>query len=782
MLAPDTSVRGWRPRRGLAILASRPRGLDRNDDMKSSLYRYLGRNQPFSVKLTLTVLLAMCLLVPLLVGQILSEGRRTLDYYAALDRSVETRAEIRGIFLTIADAESNQRGYLLTGRQEFLDAYEDAARKVPLALQALEPKAAGTPLQSAVQKLRGLVEARLAVLARTVGIYQQAGSAAALEVVAQGTGQKDMDQIRATVDDMVGVENGEIDRLTQNVHREETIAQIAFLVLFGGIILAVLAAGATGLIHIAQRGETEEALTEAGQVAETAQREAEKANRAKSEFLATMSHEIRTPLHAVIGSTELLLDGDGLSKVQRDYIERIQAAGTALLNVVNDVLDLSKIEAGEVQLSPEPFSLEALIDNAVSIVRTTAQKKALDLRVTLDHDLPIMLRGDASRIRQVLLNLLNNAVKFTERGTVTLRVEHRGSSRVGESLRFSVSDTGPGIPQAQQDRLFKRFSQIGRMRGGTGLGLAISKSLVELMGGEIGLDSGAGHGSTFWFSLTLPRVEADQQPLPSIDLSEVFVSGTILVVDDLDQNRDLARRMLETAGYSVDVAADGSEALAAVQAATYDLVLMDVQMAGMDGVEATKMIRRLDGRAASVPIVAMTANVLAHEVKAFLAAGMSDHLGKPFKRSELLTKVRTWLMSGYLVDRSGRQTTRPLEASASAPLLDEIQTLHSMMGRDWVARGLSELNQQIAETFGETDVAAVDRKWLARQAHMLVSRAAILGFSELSQLCSALELACKTGNQVTRAFAQAKAAAARTQAMASDLLQTLDAYEQPRGR
>jgi CheY-like chemotaxis protein/HPt (histidine-containing phosphotransfer) domain-containing protein len=416
-----------------------------------------------------------------------------------------------------------------------------------------------------------------------------------------------------------------------------------------------------------------------------------------------------------------------------------------LLNLVTDVLDLARIEAGEIEIVPRPFSLEALVDNSISIVSTTALKKGLRLSVTLDHSLPLTLLGDEARIRQVLLNLLGNAVKFTDVGEVSLRIEDRGMAQAGHVLRFSVTDTGPGIPAGKRDRLFRRFSQISRSAqrsGGTGLGLAISNQLVERMGGEMGFESEEGQGSTFWFSLALPQADSEDALSSVAQRRPSQLSGRVLVVDDLDQNRHLAQRMLETAGFAVDLAADGAEAVSAVQARTYDLVLMDIQMEGMDGVTATKAIRSLDHRTKDVPIIAMTANVLAHDVMSFKAAGMNDHVGKPFKSKQLLDKVRNWLPIGLADGGEDTQTASSQRVSGRALEQKAIDEICSTMGREWVIKGLTELTEQLAFTFKNRAGDGTDRAALARQAHMLVARAGILGFSELAELCGAIEGAC----------------------------------------
>ncbi|MCX8086869.1 MAG: ATP-binding protein, partial [Rhodocyclaceae bacterium] len=402
------------------------------------------------------------------------------------------------------------------------------------------------------------------------------------------------------------------------------------------------AAGLTGAVTVF-RDISARQETEAPQAA--AREAAEAANRANIESLANMSHEIRTPMNGILGLTRLALEEE-LPPTAREYVRKAHESAEALLGILNDILDLSRIEAGRLPIEAIPFDLATPLSRIETLFGEAIRQKGLAFALDVAPEVPRGLVGDPLRLSQILTNLVGNALKFTERGEIRLAV--RLLSRAAErcELEFSVSDTGIGLAPEDQQRIFKAFTQadssITRRYGGTGLGLAICRRLVAAMGGEIGVTSAPGKGSTFYFRLPFGLAEAALAPKPRSlrDAAPTLAGLKVLLVEDNATNRLVAQRLLEKAGVTVEVAENGAEALEKLAAAAtpFDAVLMDVQMPVMDGLEATRRLKA-DGRFAHLPVIAMTADAMAEDRQRCLEAGMQEYLAKPIDFGELLTTL-----------------------------------------------------------------------------------------------------------------------------------------------
>jgi signal transduction histidine kinase/DNA-binding NarL/FixJ family response regulator len=567
----------------------------------------------------------------------------------------------------------SQRDFIITGDKRDFDSYSTGSQIVSQKIKALRTLIGNTIVyQHNIDTLERLIEREFAALQEMLALHEAKGFGPAVQNILIDKVKSLMDEIRSMSNEIENEHTHILDRLRAN--SETSAHKTIIIIIIGNAIAFGLLFLSFSLLtrQINERRRLEESLKQAKEVSETA-------NQAKSEFLAHMSHELRTPLNGILGYTQIFKRDSNLTEQQRNGIDIIHRSGEYLLTMINDILDLSKIEARKIELELAEFSLSASLRTLVEMTRIRAEQRGIAFVYEEVSGLPQIVYGDEKRLRQIILNLLGNAVKFTEKGSVTFRVgvnprvhpiegKHTGIAPT-HIIRFEVEDTGIGIPPDKLHDIFEPFQRVSEQRfqiEGTGIGLTISQRIARMMGSEIHVKSTPGKGSTFWFELELPEVERDivgeGEHSPTI-VGFKGKSRKILIVDDDDDNRKVLKKVLLPLGFEIAEAVNGRDAITKAKEFHPDLVLMDLVMPVMNGFEATRRIRKIPDLK-NIIVFAISANAFAHTRQESLEAGCHDFFAKPLHLESLLEKFGTYLHLEWVFEQGISSTESPTEQTA----------------------------------------------------------------------------------------------------------------------
>jgi len=705
---------------------------------------------------------------------------------AWVSHNLEVKEQAQQVLTILVDSETGMRGYLLTADPHFLGPYESAMRSFPAETEHLRRLVAGDPEQLGLVENSVIPAARerLKRVAETLDIFRAVGRDEQQLGPLLKRGNSAMNNARQAVavflerTDQLLLEGREAAAAVSRRTAWALIGVVGVGICVGLTSLALfvraIAARVENIVRdtealtreeklghlpvgadeIAQLGRAchraSELLAQRRAELVRAKETAEAANQAKTDFLANISHEVRTPLNGIIGVTDLALDTE-LTSTQRDYLDMVKHSADELLQLINQLLDFAKIEAGKLTLEAQPIDLRQLVERTVRPLATRAAMKKLALICEISPNLPLCVTGDGMRLRQVIINLIENAIKFTPTGTIHLKAEPCALSAAAVGVCFSVIDSGIGIPREKHEIIFDAFAQADssttREFGGTGLGLAISSQLVGLMGGRIWLESHPGSGSAFHFTVAFGV--AAEQPSIKVNESETvapvsMVSLRVLVVDDNAVNRAVAAGLIEQQRHVVTLAENGREAVAAARGQRFDLILMDLQMPELDGLAATARIRETESALGRrTPIVAMTARAAEDDRARCLAGGMDDYVSKPVTKEKLLSAIARACSVVETRERAHERTQQRESSSFSAAtLLEQFEGDQDLLDR--IATIFAESTPELVCQLGEC-AARQDAVGIARAAHTLRGSLANIGAKHAARLAGEMEERARKG-------------------------------------
>jgi signal transduction histidine kinase/CheY-like chemotaxis protein len=672
---------------------------------------------------------------------------RVLDAANELSNSHVVYGSLKEIIAEVSFAESCERSYVLTGKQEYLLQCYSSIESVNHKIELLKYQVVNNPDQlMRVEMLEPLIRKRFALLDEIIKVRKNGGYEAAMDVILSHRPQIMMNSIR----NMIGfMENEESELLEKGKIKAQTnSSRVKIIIILANIITLVVLASSLVVIFIdiSQRNYFEQELIKAKEIAE-------RSVQVKEHFLANISHEIRTPMNAISGLTKVLLRHSPTDK-QKEYLDAIKTSSDILLVIINDILDLSKVQSGKMIFEKTDFKISSLISSITDLLNSKAEEKQLKLITDYDENIPDVLIGDPVRLNQIILNLVSNALKFTEKGTIHLRVKCLKRTENTVVLNFIVKDTGIGIPQEIMPSIFESFTQasteITRKYGGTGLGLNIVKELVERQGGSISVNSKVNEGSVFSVKMKFSISKNNSTKALKLEKPPVIkkvIDVKVLLVEDNIINQLLAQSVLNEYGFITDVADNGKLALEKIKKNYYDIILMDIQMPEMSGYDVTKHIRsRFKKPLCDIPIIAMTANAGKSDAEKCLRAGMNDYISKPFDEQALYEKILLL---------TGSETKKGLQDIQQELKINRYTNLTYLKN---ISGGNKKFISEIIELFMSQTPAAIknmrkhlqnnDYQKIASEAHKIKPSFNFLGIAELEEIAGRIEDSGRSGIDV----------------------------------